>query len=371
MPDIDIHVYGLPKERGVDQLTLSLDVLSTLESSNLAGLAAYVKAALNCDVRGMSATAMKDLDDLKPIEEDTPVYCTPLQVWTCKAEVFLTVYRMQATVYNVAPDTPRAFTYVMPSEYIVTQVHAGGMSFPWVQQPAWACRTMHHPEEGLVLHLCCSQEGKLRLCTPSTVYDPLTPIDDILAHHSFIRDSRPPGSTVKLLCHEETQAKKDSKSMQIFVKTLTGKIWSLIVEPATTFEEVHQMLQIREQGGLSHAKLIYAGKILERGRTVGEYGIRSESSLHVVLRLGGGMMHQTSGRWVVRTCWHSITRCIYQQYGPILSIHVPRTAKIYVASSLTGRLKNSGKFAEEEPSIRLHGHPFPRVFLLCLTRLPQ
>ncbi len=75
--------------------------------------------------------------------------------------------------------------------------------------------------------------------------------------------------------------------MQIYIKTLTGRTVSLIVEEGETIKIVKEKLKEKDGVPVEEQRLVFNSQELEDGKTLQYYGINREATLHVVINARG------------------------------------------------------------------------------------
>ena len=92
------------------------------------------------------------------------------------------------------------------------------------------------------------------------------------------------------ICRESTLTLHNKGNIQIFVKTLDGKTITLKVPYGEKVINVKETIQKKEGIAKDEQRLIFGGKQLEDSNRLNDYNIQNMSTLHLVIRLRGGLI---------------------------------------------------------------------------------
>lgn len=77
--------------------------------------------------------------------------------------------------------------------------------------------------------------------------------------------------------------------MQVFVKTLIGQTITLEVYPSDTVRTLKEKIQEKDDIPPDQQRLIYNGRQLEDEKKISYYDIQNLSTIHLLMRVFGGM----------------------------------------------------------------------------------
>lgn len=90
--------------------------------------------------------------------------------------------------------------------------------------------------------------------------------------------------------------KRLTDTFELFVKTLSGRTITIYANCDTKISEIKRQIYIKEKILPTNQRLIYSGRQLSDEQTANECNICDMSTIHLVLRVRGGMHHVSSSK---------------------------------------------------------------------------
>lgn len=132
-------------------------------------------------------------------------------------------------------------------------------------------------------------EHQRLLFAGKVLQDDSTLEDYDVANGSVIQLSIPPGLKIAMKTETQRPRRGPESEVQIFVKNLNGKTMALMISPTDTVENLMKKIQERTDIPPSEQRILFGGKQLVPDKILADYNISKESTLHLVLRLRGGL----------------------------------------------------------------------------------
>ncbi|CEM30206.1 unnamed protein product [Vitrella brassicaformis CCMP3155] len=146
---------------------------------------------------------------------------------------------------------------------------------------------IHAAEESVFGSSKCNHHDALKVLATK-------PLDEQKRHLQELKEEAK--AAAKKMGEMEKELAEERGAMQIFVKTLTGRTFTMRCDPDESVSAVKLKLQLTSGAPADQQRLMFAGSQLKDDRILEDYKIPREAVLQLVLRLRGGMFHATSGR---------------------------------------------------------------------------
>jgi hypothetical protein len=153
-------------------------------------------------------------------------------------------------------------------------VHATRVPFPGARSP------LHRTP------LCLPVQSRK---TPSRVLGSDVPLSfGKELEHSIFRARQAPSGTCLSSCLGALLNLRGGASLQLNVKTMSGRTITVEVEPDEAIESLKSKIAAQEGVPAEQQRLVFGSKQLDGRRSVADYGLGDQSTISLVLRLRGG-----------------------------------------------------------------------------------